>query len=218
MTYSIKLRAITVLFAGVATFALGSCTGIDDPEFANTRAGAVIGGATAAAVTIATGGEPGQIAGAAILGAAVGGAIGNVIDKQERELRGDLAGSGATITRQGDRLIVTLPEAITFDTDSTFVRPSLQDDLRALAGNLNRYPNSTVDVVGHTDSVGDAAYNQNLSARRAASVTGILNGSGVDRSRIRSFGRGETAPIATNETAGGRAANRRVEVVINPKS
>lgn len=115
-------------------------------------------------------------------------------------------------------MIVTLPEAITFETDSTFVRSTLQDDLAALARNLDEYPDSTVDVIGHTDSVGDAAYNQNLSARRAASVENILLNNGVSGSRIRAYGRGETEAIASNDTASGRAANRRVEIVIRPTS
>ena len=155
---------------------------------------------------------------AGVAGAVVGAVIGNVLDKQEKDLRQDLAGSGATITNTGNELIVTLPEAITFETDSTYVRPTLQDDLAALANNLREYPDSTVDVIGHTDSVGDGSYNQNLSARRAQSVSNILRDNGTPSSRIRAYGRGETEPVASNDSASGRAANRRVEVVIRPTS
>ena len=193
-----------------AGLALTACNP-SDPNLANTRAGAAIGAATAAGATILTGGSTGNVATAAVVGGVVGAVIGNVIDKQERELRGDLQGSGATVARNGDQLVVTLPEAITFDTDSTFVRPALRDNLRALAANLQKYPDSTVDVVGHTDSVGDAAYNQNLSARRAVSVSGILTGNGVSSSRIRAYGRGEVEPVASNATPAGRAANRRID-------
>lgn len=207
---------LTTGLSAAALLGISACTGVDDPDYKNTRAGAVIGAGTAAAVTLITGGDTDKVAAAAVLGGVVGAVAGNVVDKQERELRGDLSGSGAVITRDGNRLIVTLPEAITFDTDSTYVRTSLREDLRTLAANLQRYPNSTVDVIGHTDSVGDEAYNQNLSARRAAAVSAILTGNGVPASRIRAYGRGELEPIARNDTASGRAANRRVEIVINP--
>lgn len=203
-----------VVLGAAAILGLSACN--TNPDYDKTQRGAVIGAATGAAASIVTGGDADKTLAAAIAGGVVGAVVGNIIDKQEKELRNDLAGSGAVITRSGDRLIVTLPEAITFDTDSTFVRPNLQDDLRTLAAHLNRYPDSTVDVVGHTDNVGDAGYNQDLSARRAAAVTSILTRSGVTPSRIRSYGRGELAPIASNDTAAGRQANRRVEIIINP--
>lgn len=206
--------------AALATSAviLSGCIDVGgDPDTKNTRAGAVIGATTGAAATIIGGGDTGTVLAGAVLGGVVGAVAGNVIDKQERELREELGGSGAVVTRDGNQLTVTLPEAITFDTDSTFVRSNLRDDLARLAANLQRYPDSTVDVVGHTDSVGDASYNQNLSARRATAVSNILTANGVPSSRIRSYGRGELEPIASNETASGRAANRRVAIVINPK-
>lgn len=203
----------TAAFAGVSLLALAAC---DDPNYRNTQTGAAIGAATGAAATIIAGGDRDKIAAATVLGGVAGAVIGNVIDKQEADLRQDLSGSGAVITRDGNRLIVTLPEAITFDTDSVYVRNNLVDDLGRLAANLQQYPDSTVDVIGHTDSVGDASYNQNLSARRASAVETILLQNGVANSRIRAYGRGETQPVASNDTASGRAANRRVEIVINP--
>ncbi|GGA15188.1 OmpA family protein [Neptunicoccus cionae] len=208
----------TVSAAVIAVFALTACDEATNPDYRKTRNGAAIGAAVGAASQIIAGNSEGSIVKGAVVGAAVGGVFGAILDQQEKDLRQDLAGSGATITNTGNELIVTLPEAITFDTDSTYVRPSLQDDLRALASNLQRYPDSTVDVIGHTDSVGDANYNQNLSTRRAQSVAGILTGSGVRSSRIRAYGRGETQAIASNDSAAGRAANRRVEVVIRPTS
>ncbi|MFD2856873.1 OmpA family protein [Seohaeicola zhoushanensis] len=124
--------------------------------------------------------------------------------------------NNGTITNTGDRLIVTLPQDILFATDSYAVRSDLQRDLGALASNLRAYPNSTVQVVGHTDNTGDAAYNQDLSERRASSVGSVLINSGVAAGRIQIVGRGEDAPIASNLTPEGRARNRRVEVVIIP--
>jgi outer membrane protein OmpA-like peptidoglycan-associated protein len=207
-----------LILASVSVFALAACDDPSNPDYQKTRNGAVIGAAIGVGSQILAGNSGDSALKAGAVGAIAGAVIGNVLDKQERDLRQDLEGSGATITNTGNELIVTLPEAITFETDSTFVRGSLQDDLAALAGNLDEYPDSTIDVIGHTDSVGDASYNQNLSSRRAASVENILLDNGVGGSRIRAYGRGETEPVASNDTASGRAANRRVEVVIRPTS
>ena len=126
--------------------------------------------------------------------------------------------SNGTITNTGDRLIVTLPNDILFAVDDATVRPDLQRDLRALAGNLQAYPNSTVQIVGHTDSDGDAAYNLGLSQRRAQSVANVLVAAGVSGSRLQTIGRGEDQPVADNLTAQGKAQNRRVEIVILPNA
>lgn len=207
-----------LILASVSVFALAACDDPSNPDYQKTRNGAAIGAAIGVASQIVAGNSTESALKAGALGAIAGALVGNVLDKQERDLRDDLAGSGATITNTGNELIVTLPEAITFDTDSTFVRGTLQDDLASLAQNLDEYPDSAVDVIGHTDSVGDANYNQNLSARRAASVETVLLNNGVRGSRIRAYGRGETQSIASNDTADGRAANRRVEIVIRPTS
>ncbi|MCP5074481.1 MAG: OmpA family protein [Rhodobacteraceae bacterium] len=204
---------------GVAAFGLFTLAGCDDPsnpEYDKTRSGAAIGATVGALSQIVAGNSNSSVLKGAVIGAGAGAIVGNILDRQEADLRNDLSGSGATITNTGSELIVTLPEAITFDTDSTYVRSSLRDDLARLADNLHEYPDSTIDVIGHTDSVGDTSYNQNLSARRGASVSNILLNNGVAHRRIRAYGRGETSPIASNGTASGRAQNRRVEIVIRP--
>ena len=145
-----------------------------------------------------------------------GAGIGNRLDQQEEDLRQSM--SNGTITNTGDRLIVTLPNDILFAVDDATVRPDLQRDLRALAGNLQAYPNSTVQIVGHTDSDGDAAYNLGLSQRRAQSVANVLVAAGVSGSRLQTIGRGEDQPVADNLTAQGKAQNRRVEIVILPNA
>jgi outer membrane protein OmpA-like peptidoglycan-associated protein len=122
------------------------------------------------------------------------------------------------IVNTGRELIVTMPQDILFDVDSTFVQPSLRSDLRALATNLQQYPNSSVAVIGHTDNTGTAAYNQDLSSRRANAVANILIDAGVSAGRVRAIGRGEDEPIASNLSAAGRQQNRRVEIVIRPYS
>ncbi len=202
---------------------LGACTDPgtlslpDDPN-QNAKQGAILGGLVGAGVgAIANGSDPllGALAGGAI-GAAGGGLIGNQLDQQAAELRQQLANQGITVTNAGDRLIVTVPNDITFDTDSSTVRPALRADLVRVGQNLVNYPNSTVQVIGHTDSDGEASYNQALSERRARSVADILQANGVNSARISTIGLGENRPAASNLTAEGKARNRRVDIEIIP--
>lgn len=184
----------------------------------NAKQGAILGGIVGAGVgAIANDSNPGlgALAGAAI-GAAGGGLVGNQLDKQAAELRQQLANDGITIVNAGDRLIVTVPNDITFDTDSSTVRPALRADLVRVGQNLVNYPNSNVQIIGHTDSDGTASYNQGLSERRAQSVAAILQANGVNGARISTIGAGENQPIASNLTPEGKAQNRRVEIVILP--
>ncbi|WP_324752390.1 OmpA family protein [Roseovarius sp. Pro17] len=182
-----------------------------------TQQGALIGG-LAGAVTGAVASDKkgkGALIGGAI-GALGGAAIGNALDKQEAELRRDLQNDRVQINNTGDRLIVTLPQDILFAVDSARVNTALRGDLLTVADSLQNYPGSTVQVVGHTDNTGAAAYNQDLSERRANSVADVLMQGGVGANRVRTFGRGEDQPIASNLTAQGKAQNRRVEIVILP--
>lgn len=149
------------------------------------------------------------------IGAAIGGAIGNSLDQQAADLRAQTSGN-TTVTNNGTYLTVTMPQDILFNIDSAALRPDLASDLHAIAGNLTSYPNSRIEIVGHTDDSGSAAYNQDLSERRARTVANVLQSSGVPASRVSAYGRGEDQPIASNATAGGRAQNRRVEIIIRP--
>ncbi|WP_158965297.1 OmpA family protein [Chachezhania sediminis] len=164
--------------------------------------GAIFGGSTTAAV-----------AGAAV-GAMAGAAIGDELDKQAAQLRNQLTSQGVTVRQDGQRVIVTLPQDITFATNSFAVKDSLKPDLARLAQSMNAYPNSTAQVIGHTDNTGDATYNIGLSQQRAEAVSNILIIDGVAASRLRTVAAGESSPIASNLTEEGRAQNRRVEVVI----
>ena len=196
----------------LSVFTLTSCT--EDPF--NTKKGAIIGATAGVMSGLLTGDDNNGTIKRALAGAALGAAIGNELDIQEEELRKDLGGSGALIKNTGDSLIVTLPDAITFDINSSTVRYTLEDSLVRLAKSLNKYPNTNIDVIGHTDNVGNESYNQELSARRAGSVAAILAQSGVSQSRMRAYGRGELKPTESNDTANGRATNRRVEIIITP--
>ena len=221
------IRAKTsIMTAAVALLGLTACTTgpLVDQNDPNRQAkqGAAIGAGVGAVLGAISGDDPEERRRNALKGAIIGGAggaiIGNSLDRQEADLRAQMGNNNVTIQNTGDRLIVTLPQDILFATDSASVRPDLQRDLRTVAQNLNAYPNTTVQVIGHTDNTGDAGYNQSLSQRRAQSVAGILIAEGVSASRVRSIGRGEDAPIASNLTPEGRQQNRRVEIVILPNA
>ena len=217
-----RLRSTTFALTAAA-LTLTACADIRDPNNPNrnTQQGAAVGaglGALAGALT-ATDADPGErrrrILGGAALGAGVGAGIGYSMDQQEAELR-QAMGPQVGITNTGSNLIVTLPQDILFATDSATLTGNLQSDISALARSLNQYPGTTVTVIGHTDSDGDAAYNQTLSQRRAQAVTSVLIQSGVAAGRIQSIGMGEQSPVADNLTPQGKQRNRRVEIVINP--
>lgn len=214
------------LFAALmgCTLVVSACTDVNtatNSSSQRTTEGVLIGGAIGAATGAILGDnakneKTGAVAGA-ILGAAIGGMIGANLDKQAKELQASLD-DDIKIVNTGSELIVTMPQDILFAIDSDTVSMALQDDLMKLAKSLNKYPDTTVEVIGHTDNTGEASYNQNLSARRAQAVSNILVSSGVSSNRVRAFGRGEDEPIATNQTAEGRALNRRVDIVIRPKA
>ena len=120
------------------------------------------------------------------------------------------------VIRDGDNITLNMPGAITFGFDSSALQPQFRPVLDDLAMTLNEYNQTIIEVAGHTDSVGDAAYNQNLSEQRAATVANYLAGRGVMRDRMITIGAGETRPIASNDTEAGRAQNRRVEITLVP--
>lgn len=204
-----------VLLSGVV--ALSACTNPDGSRN-NTNTGvgvgAVVGGLIGRAV--ADDKTAGTVVGG-VVGAAIGGAVGADLDRQEAELRKSL-GSDVGIVNTGSQLIVSLPEAITFPVNSSVVKSTLASDLNKLAASLNQYPNTTVEVVGHTDNTGTAGYNQQLSEARARAVRSILLSGGVSSSRLVAYGAGETRPVASNASSAGRQQNRRVEIFITPRS
>ncbi len=210
-----------LILALPAAALLAACQPVNNPNNpnANAQRGAAGGAAIGALAGVLTGDTREERTRRAVIGAAVGAGIGGVagaqLDRQEAELRAQM-GSNAQIVNTGNELIVTLPQDILFATDSAQLTGTLSNDLRVLAGSLNSYPNTTVNVIGHTDDVGAEAYNQSLSQRRAQAVTSVLINSGVAPGRIRTIGRGESQPIASNATAAGRQQNRRVEIIITP--
>ena len=203
-----------------ATF-LAGCTTVDpytgQQKISNTAGGAAIGALAGAGLGMLAGGNDRRNAliGAGI-GALSGGAIGNYMDRQEAELRAQLQGTGVSVTRNGDRIILNMPSNITFNTDQDQVKPEFFATLNSVAVVLRKFNQTIVDVAGHTDSTGSLQHNQLLSERRALSVSNYLTQQGIDNRRFDVRGYGPTQPIATNGTEAGRAQNRRVEIQIAP--
>lgn len=183
----------------------------------NTLAGAGLGALGGAAVgTLAGGNDTRNALIGAGIGALAGGAIGNYFDQQEATLRQNLQGSQVDVQRQGDVLLLNMPGGVTFQTGSAQISPQFYGTLNQIAATLNQYPQTLIEVAGHTDSTGDAAFNQQLSEERARAVGNYLIQQGVLPARIYTVGYGETRPVADNATPQGRQANRRVEMVIRP--
>src|SRR5690606_25149273 len=150
------------------------------------------------------------------IGALAGAGVGAYMDAQEAKLRRQLQGTGVSVTRDGNNIILNMPGNITFDTDSPVIRAEFDEVLKSVALVLKEYNKTYVDVIGHTDSTGSLAHNQRLSEQRAESVANALVARGVIRERIMTRGLGPNYPIADNATPQGRALNRRVEIALVP--
>ena len=217
------MKLLSSTLAGLALFILTGCV---TPQSAansnpgdNTTAGTIMGGVIGAIAGMEMSSKDDRKKGAiigAIVGATAGNAIGQTLDQQAEDLRRDLNNDQVDVTNTGSELIVTMPQDILFTLNSAAVRSDLRRDLGVVAGNIQAYPNSTILIEGHTDNTGSASYNQTLSQRRADSVAGVLMNNGVPLARLRTLGRGEDEPVASNLSATGRAQNRRVEIVIRP--
>jgi outer membrane protein OmpA-like peptidoglycan-associated protein len=207
----------TMTLAGCATYT-GQTTDPNDPN--RTRTGAIIGASIGAVAGLLSGDDATERRQRALVGAGVGalagGAVGAYQDRQEAELRRRMAGTGVDVVRQGDNITLNMPGAITFGFDSAEVQPQFRPVLDNLAVTLNEYNQTLIEVAGHTDSIGSAAYNQTLSERRASNVANYLGSRGVMRDRMIVVGAGQTRPIASNATEAGRAQNRRVEITLVP--
>ncbi len=201
-------------FIAVAALSLvAGCESISNRTLGSTAGGAVAG---AGLGTLAGGDDRRNAAIGAAVGAIAGAAVGVYMDKQEEKLRQQTAGTGIGVDRVGDQIELTMPSGITFDVNSAAIQPDFQNTLNQVASTLVEYPSTAVDIVGHASSDGADDYNQALSERRATSVKNYLVGGGLQSVRVSSYGVGERQPVATNDTAEGRAANRRVEILLTP--
>lgn len=207
MRYTVYSRGITAL-----VLAASACSTFQNKEETGVVTGAVVGAAAGGAVGRANGSTAkGAIIGA-IVGGTAGGIIGHQMDQQAKKLQQNIP--GAVVERVGEGIQVTFQSGLLFDFDSDRIRAEAAQNLRNLAASLDEYPNTDLLIVGHTDSVGTSTYNQALSERRAAATAQYLAGVGVAANRLRTVGRGETEPVASNATDAGRQENRRVEVAI----
>ncbi|MER8369727.1 OmpA family protein [Mesorhizobium sp. M0306] len=210
-----------IVLAVVATAVLVSACTTDpytgEQKVSNTAAGAGLGALAGAGLGMLAGGNDRRNAliGAGI-GALAGGAIGATMDQNEAELRRQLQGTGVSVTRTGDQIILNMPSDITFNVDQDAVKAGFYPVLNSVALVLKKFRQTTVDVFGHTDSTGSDEHNFDLSQRRALAVANYLSGQGVDSRRFAVTGFGKTRPIVSNATAAGRAQNRRVEIQLSP--
>jgi outer membrane protein OmpA-like peptidoglycan-associated protein len=215
-----KSRFLVSTCAALSLVTVSAC--VTDPntgerKVSRTAIGGGLGVLGGALLGGLIGGGTGRIIGAGIGGVA-GAAVGYTMDKQIKELKEQTAGSGVDVTEadNGQSILVNLPEGVTFDVGSYSLRPEFRNTLDTVATSLKQYPDSLIDVYGHTDSTGSDAFNQTLSENRARTVANYLITQGVAASRIRSQGFGETMPVASNDTTDGRSRNRRVEIKIVP--
>ena len=212
-----------VFMVVVLSTVLGACTTLDpysgESKTSKATKGASIGAIAGAVIGAATSSksdrEKGAIRGA-LAGAATGGGIGYYMDRQEKALRDRLAGSGVQVAREGDNIRLVMPGSITFDTGQSSIRSNFYNALDSVALVLAEFKDTTIKVAGHTDSTGGADLNQRLSEQRASSVASYLINQGVVSGRVNAVGFGYRYPVADNNTASGRQANRRVELELQP--
>ena len=218
----------TMIAGLISAMALAACATTPNDPNQKTKQGAA-GGALLGAVAGAIIGYQGDHSGGALKGALIGGAAGGAIgagagyymDKQQAEFEQQLAAEQRAhqieITRlKNENLKITMNSEVSFDFNSATVKPAFKNTLDKVSDILSRYNRTSITVVGHTDNVGSDAYNQGLSQRRAESVAYYLERRGVQSSRVRTEGRGESEPRASNATEAGRQLNRRVELLIIP--
>jgi outer membrane protein OmpA-like peptidoglycan-associated protein len=216
MSTATKNRAISFLTALGLVAAILLMQVFTGCKANNTTKGGAIGAGAGGVIGGVIGSRSGNTATGAIIGAAVGGATGAIIgrqmDKQAEELKRDL--EGAKVERVGEGILITFDSGLLFKTNSSELEPATKTNLTDLAGTLNKYDDTNVLIEGHTDNTGEEPYNQRLSERRAAEVQQFLMSQGVDGSRLTTRGYGESQPVASNDSDGGRSSNRRVEVAI----
>lgn len=209
---SLKIKIATFSIALASVGILGSgCNSLT-----KTQKGAAIGAGAGGTVGALIGKAAGNTALGAIIGGAVGGTagafIGRNMDRQAAEIKQTVP--GATVTREGEGILVKFDSGILFDTDKADLKSAAQANLQNLAASLQKNPETNILIVGHTDDTGSDSHNMDLSVRRAESVKSYIVAGNVASSRLQTSGKGESEPIADNTTVDGRAKNRRVEIVI----
>lgn len=204
------------LISMVVIALISACT--TDPytgqqKISNTAKGTIIGVAGGAGVGALTKGKKGALQGAAI-GGVVGAGVGGYMDIQAKALRQELQGTGVSVVKDGDEIVLVMPGNITFSSNSYTLNNSFKPVLDSVAKVLKKYNKTHVGIVGYTDNIGSSSINNTLSFNRANSVANYLKLKGVKSDRMLVEGRGSKNPIASNSTAKGREQNRRVEITL----
>ncbi len=204
---------VTLMLAGTMGLGAVGCKNLNNATKGagiGAGAGAIIGGVIAKATGHST--AKGAIIGG-VVGGGAGAIIGHQMDKQAEEMKQQLP-PDVVVDRVGEGIQVTLPSGILFATNSAELAPSSKDALDKLATSLAQYPNTDITLFGYTDSRGADEYNHRLSEQRAESTAMYLANRGVDRTRLKVTGMGESNPVAPNDTPDNLARNRRVELAI----
>jgi outer membrane protein OmpA-like peptidoglycan-associated protein len=214
-------RTACKLAVGVVLVAFGTACTTDpytgQPQVSRTAIGAVIGSAAGAGIGALA--DRNHARGALIgagAGALAGGAVGAYMDYQEKKLRERLQGTGVSVTRVGNEIILNMPGNITFDVNRAEIRPDFYPVLNSVVLVVQEYQKTIIEISGYTDSTGTDAHNLDLSNRRAESVAAFLKAQQVNPMRVLSQGFGEQYPAASNDTAEGRQLNRRVQMRLVP--
>ena len=217
-----KKRVIMIAAAVCGAMAISGCTTnpyTGEREAGKSGIGAGIGSLVGAGVGVLSSSKKDRGKGALIgaaAGAALGGGAGYYMDVQEAKLREKMQGTGVSVTRNGDNIVLNMPNNVTFDSSSATLKPAGANTLTGVAMVLKEYPKTAVNVVGFTDSTGTRALNMRLSQQRAESVASALIVQGVAQNRLRTQGMGPDNPVASNSTEAGKAQNRRVEITLSP--
>ena len=206
------------IFSGVLIVSLLSSGCVTDPYTGEQKISKAAIGATTGAILGAAVSSKNDRGKGALIGAAVAGGAGAYMDNQEKKLRDKLQNTGVSVTRDGEQIYLNMPGSLTFQTNSADIQASFYSVLNSVTQVLKEFGDTNVEVTGHTDSVGSDLHNQQLSERRAQSVSNYLVAQGVNGARLHVVGYGERYPVASNDTEQGRQMNRRVEVQIKPRT
>jgi outer membrane protein OmpA-like peptidoglycan-associated protein len=214
---SVKLTviALAMMTFGVGCSTLNPYTG--EQQTSKAVKGATIGAVAGAVAGLLTKGDKldNALIGAGV-GALAGGGVGYYMDVQEKKLRDKLAGTGVSVTRNGDNITLNLPSNVTFGSNSADLNSAFYNTLDGVSLVLKEYDKTVIEVAGHTDNTGSDQYNKSLSERRASTVAGYLSSHGIKQARLLTVGAGESYPVASNASESGRSQNRRVELTIVP--
>ncbi len=216
-----KINIAVLLFL---SFTVSACTTINpytgEKQISKATIGAGAGAATGAVVGLITGDDSRERRKHALIGAGVGalagGSVGYYMDVQEAKLRQKLEGTGVSVTRDGENIILNMPGNVTFAVDSADINGEFFAVLDSVTLVIDEFDKTLVEVMGHTDSTGAESYNQELSERRAGAVAKYFKSRDIQPLRLATYGYGENYPVSSNETEAGRSLNRRVEIALVP--